>query len=161
MQLSEHYHARRDFEKFSFRFTTTRHRDLENVAFALSRRTRILKNFDYASLPRAFPTENFARAGPGDSCWPCRPPRPQAASLPVEHMPSAFRRPDSLNRLASSVAGGPARPMRVVRDFDLPMGETLTRQHDWSSTWAWRPEPTRQPPEPGRLDSKTASARVA
>jgi len=40
-------------------------------------------------------------------------------------------------------------------------GGTLTRQHDWSSTCAWRPEPTRQPPGPGRSDSQYASARVA
>jgi len=59
--------------------------------------------------------------GPGDSCRPCRPPRPPAASLPAEHEPSDFCRPRPLHRPASTVAAGPAQPIRLVRDVDLPM----------------------------------------
>jgi hypothetical protein len=61
------------------------------------------------------------RAGPGDSCRPCRPPRPPAASLLAEHKPSDFCRPRPLHRPASTVAAGPAQPIRLVRDDDLPM----------------------------------------
>jgi len=52
------------------------------------------------------------RAGTDDSCRACSPPRPNAASLPVEHEAREFCRPGPLHRPASSVAGGLPRPKR-------------------------------------------------
>jgi hypothetical protein len=163
VQLSEHYHPRRDFEKFRFRFTTTRYRDLENFAFASLPRLTDIEKFQFRfTTMRLLPPENFARAGPGDSCRPCRPPRLPAASLSVEHEPSDFRRPGPLRRPASSVAGGRARPMRLVRDVDLPMGRPLGDSTTGRALGLGgrNPAGSRRGPV-GRSDSKSASAGVA